>query len=541
MTVRRREQFKNISILFILMFWVYIGSINTYGDDTFQGDVLFEEKEEHQIGDVVGSFKKSATQMKLGEKTIPTYEMGNELCFVIEDLKYYGGRVTWHPMERLTRTTWADYNQVKSSGTERFVKTSGHVYYSDIKVFVDGIELPAYNIGGYSLVKFSDLTEKRYVSVERAEIHDIHVGGIIRLPEGVGSPKGGLVVKPVFYYAERGRLVKYLGESYAIDEGESNVNYEMILPSNSAVSTPFYDINIYGYMGYEIETEEGQYIHYDLEKSSCLEHPFLKRMSYYQDVYSNVNIELLPKQEVSLTLNLEGDVFGAIDSSYIREISVAATEVKTGKRIVQSIYQNVDQKYTHVNLTFIENQLYTLSFSMTSFGSISPKFASIPPQMFVPYYYNQSRILQADGEKKPILANEQNASINLTWHLPNIVVGDARESKWRAKIGEEAYEVFEIDGELYMSRANTLLSSSKYGALLSGLEQKELPRVGDKESETKKVIQSTLCVSNNETSIPVYLLMKKDQYEQLVKISDMEKIGFKVQVDELNKTITILN
>lgn len=131
---------------------------------------------QHKIGDVVGTFKKSNTDIIYTEgyrgdniiKTpyklkIPTYEVNKELYICIEDLVFCSYKMLWDQNNRITIIKRGGNNV---SGTIKHVKTKGNIYYSDIDVFVEGKKVNGYFIGGYTLVKIDDLLNQCYIKYD---------------------------------------------------------------------------------------------------------------------------------------------------------------------------------------------------------------------------------------------------------------------------------------------------------------------------------------------------------------------------------------
>ncbi len=92
---------------------------------------------------------------------IPSYNIGGRTCVIIEDLAYYGFRVTWDGENGVVSADSAPLptHYEKYAGTVRGKggKIIAGVYETTIVARVNGLEVPSYNIGGYTCVCIEDL------------------------------------------------------------------------------------------------------------------------------------------------------------------------------------------------------------------------------------------------------------------------------------------------------------------------------------------------------------------------------------------------
>ena len=119
---------------------------------------------EHKIGDVLGDIYSTDIITLLDDVAIPSYNLGGRTVIVLEDLEQYGFNVSYDDSRRRLDVTTgikpAAYNTPEVSRGQ--VGTiSGHYLYTDIKAYVNGIQVDSYNIGGRTCAVVEDLGELR--------------------------------------------------------------------------------------------------------------------------------------------------------------------------------------------------------------------------------------------------------------------------------------------------------------------------------------------------------------------------------------------
>ena len=92
---------------------------------------------------------------------IPTYNVDGNTFVVAEDLLGYGFGVTWNGEARTLDIKFTSDKTISPLPTEKSTLPSGifrcNYFYTDIKTYVDGKEVPAYNIDGQTLIQLDCL------------------------------------------------------------------------------------------------------------------------------------------------------------------------------------------------------------------------------------------------------------------------------------------------------------------------------------------------------------------------------------------------
>ncbi|KDR95478.1 hypothetical protein SAMN02745945_02077 [Peptoclostridium litorale DSM 5388] len=115
-------------------------------------------------------------------------------------MEFYGYKRAWDGRKRITSLTSAD---IKRTGTVRRVGKGGNTLHSNIQVYVDGIRLEGFNIGGYTLVKITEFDKVPGISFwreyDQEGIETFYLKGKVKLPNREVAPKGGI----------RGEVIEY--------------------------------------------------------------------------------------------------------------------------------------------------------------------------------------------------------------------------------------------------------------------------------------------------------------------------------------------
>ena len=120
------------------------------------------------VGDVAGNIFTTDIAADVDGMSIRSYNIGGKTAILVEELQSYGFYVEWKAQERLLvvktefmPTKTPEYTHIKQKPGD----VAGNIYETDIKTFVNGIEVPSYNIGGLTAVAIEalvDLPGERY-------------------------------------------------------------------------------------------------------------------------------------------------------------------------------------------------------------------------------------------------------------------------------------------------------------------------------------------------------------------------------------------
>lgn len=374
---------------------------------------------EPKVGEKIGTFKQSDTKVLLRGKYIPTYSFNNQLCIIAEDLVYYGYNHIWNRENRTTRLYIGDHKK-KWEGAKN-IRTGGDIYYSDITIYIDGCKVPAYNIGGYSLVKLSDLENRAYNLYFEKVIDtskDVTLKGKIELPEGEKPLDKNIIVTPVFYYFSNGYLHKYKGNPYVIPKGEKSVDYDLKIPITTYLNNNCDDRGIYTYIGYEIDKSLENYIAYDYEGRSDLHSVYLEKLNYYRDTDNDINIKVLPRQKVKMEVELTGDVFNLEEKS--RDIGMYAIDMESNKSIIEEKNVSCKQNNIEFELDLVKGRKYKIFYDIKVFGTFKMWIPPSPAPDYPRFYYNQGLGELDENRAEIVEANEDNSLMNVKIKLPSI-------------------------------------------------------------------------------------------------------------------------
>lgn len=118
----------------------------------------------YKIGDVIGRALYTDIIASINDYNIASYNINNYTAVVAEDLRNYGFDVIWLDEERALYIDRAATNKVDSTYISPVVpaslvgKKAQNVLYTDIKTYINGAEVPSYNINGKTIVFFEDLS-----------------------------------------------------------------------------------------------------------------------------------------------------------------------------------------------------------------------------------------------------------------------------------------------------------------------------------------------------------------------------------------------
>lgn len=124
--------------------------------DVFTPYTLKEDMSQNSIGQIRGTYSKENLHLVNYEgKELNVYSLDNAYVVIAESLQDFGYTMYYDPEARITLLD-SQYDDGEKLSLPS-INDSGNIYTSDIRLFFDDKELEAYNIGGASLVKLTDL------------------------------------------------------------------------------------------------------------------------------------------------------------------------------------------------------------------------------------------------------------------------------------------------------------------------------------------------------------------------------------------------
>ncbi len=113
------------------------------------------------VGDIIGNIYSTDIIAYIDDMPIRSYNIGGRTAVPIEDLRDYGFEVEWNESSRELRAEISDKPmESPKAAIEKQVPGNaiGNIYYTDIRVFINGIEgMRTYNIGGITCIAIEDL------------------------------------------------------------------------------------------------------------------------------------------------------------------------------------------------------------------------------------------------------------------------------------------------------------------------------------------------------------------------------------------------
>lgn len=112
--------------------------------------------------DIVGNIYSTDILTHVNGKIIDSYNVGGKTAICVEDLVEYGFNVVWQPESRKLVAGISNRLVLKSddsihNSSSISCTTVENIYKTDIITTVNGFEVPAYNIGGRTVVCIEDL------------------------------------------------------------------------------------------------------------------------------------------------------------------------------------------------------------------------------------------------------------------------------------------------------------------------------------------------------------------------------------------------
>lgn len=116
-----------------------------------------------QSFDIIGSVVSTDIRAYINGAEIPAYAINGSMVILGADLRNYGFNVVWDGNARTSSVSYSGNDEAWNPITEGFTRYSTvgekvmNVYDTDIVVFVNGAEVPAYAVDGKMAFKFSEL------------------------------------------------------------------------------------------------------------------------------------------------------------------------------------------------------------------------------------------------------------------------------------------------------------------------------------------------------------------------------------------------
>lgn len=127
----------------------------------------------YNIGDVINYTMYTDIVASINDYDIASFNIDGYTAVVAEDLRNYGFNVEWIPEQKALYIS-RNYSVNKVASTYRAPKISAsqvgvkadNVLYTDIVTYINGVQIPSFNIGGRTIIYFNDLAAFGQVSYD---------------------------------------------------------------------------------------------------------------------------------------------------------------------------------------------------------------------------------------------------------------------------------------------------------------------------------------------------------------------------------------
>lgn len=424
-------------------------SVQSEAEGTAEADTkqipLENESSESSLGDVIGSFQKSNARMDVHVKgfearTIPVYEVDYDLCICVEDLQYYGYEMVWDPERRTTELNISDKER---TGTMKYVKSRGDILYSDVRIFVDGMEIKGYNIGGYTLVKVADINfmDNIYLMRRYGEEEQFAIKGRILLPPGDVAPQGGLSGKVIKYeYGYKGKPEKVAETPFTIPGNNNYCAYTITMKPHE-------------FLGYELDDKYGYYngsLFVENDRPFEYYRIYTSPIDDYRVNYQNFDVNIFKTVQLQGVLTIDDQMPEYPHET--RTVYIRAEDVSGRGEILQAITVPIGQNEINYVLPIIAGREYVLKFYATLYYSLPSRYelwAGPPPDLLFSGYYSTQGLMAGKNQADIITAGKEDVeNINIGIKLPDpISKGVVLKGDFKTYFNGEETPSLSIDGE----------------------------------------------------------------------------------------------
>lgn len=125
----------------------------------------------YNIGDVINYTMYTDIVASINDYDIASFNIDGYTAVVAEDLRNYGFNVEWVPEQKALYIS-RNYSVNKVVSTYRAPQISAsqvgtkadNVLYTDIVTYINGVQIPSFNIGGRTIIYFNDLASFGQIS-----------------------------------------------------------------------------------------------------------------------------------------------------------------------------------------------------------------------------------------------------------------------------------------------------------------------------------------------------------------------------------------
>lgn len=126
------------------------------------------------VGTCVGHIYSTDIVTYVDDMPIPSFNIGGKTVIAARDLMEYGFQVNWSEENRTVLITSSRYPEQRPAyqpSADTPGRILGNIYQSDIRVYVNGQEIPSYNLGGQTVIAPSDLSTSDTNNFEQCNLN----------------------------------------------------------------------------------------------------------------------------------------------------------------------------------------------------------------------------------------------------------------------------------------------------------------------------------------------------------------------------------
>ncbi len=559
----------------MLMFLLLMRASMTFAENTTQtGQDAFSKEifsEKIKVGTLVGTYKKSQAIVSvetrgsgIGEKNIPVYEIDGALAICVEDLQYYGYHMNWNPETRVTRMV---YDGVNFQGTTDYKKSQGNIYYSDIDIYIGEQEVDAYNIGGFSLVKVSDLFELDSDLFVRRKFDQeempFELSGSVILQDGQRTRSEDIKGKVIVYtYGYRGRPVPIAEKDFLIPSGQNSTSYAIGEGDLSPEAEDEYLMYSYAgfqdkFISYQLASGNDQYI--DLKDGLPLDYEaFVIHLDPFKVNYADLNIQIFKKATVQGLVEMDKKIVN-LGGDYNRVLKVTAipeaADDQTASPIISKMF-TVPQIETSIeyDLDVIADRAYKFKYELTRYHGFPPKYGMwigpSLPLMNTVYYNINGNVSLIEDSSVVYFQDDLEATIDILLPVPEGVAhGCVYQTDIQTFFEDVNIRGINVDG--YMAVYLKDIEAMGYEVIQEEEAHVLVLQVHDSSEKSLldrpqgsddtlveplgEIVYSNLALQCDEKEIPAY----RYNGDVVILADDLALLGFKVKYSETDRALYI--
>ncbi len=216
--------------------------------------------EDIKIGTIINKVLSTDIKTYVNGYQIPSMNIDGSTAVVVENLRKYGFDVVWNPQKRtLTITTHIDKEITPISvghDNNEIGNKIADVIHTDIKTYINGKEVPSFNINGYTAIQMKSLSDLGTITWNK-ELREVHFVSN-DTSTNVDANNQNLLFN-IEYVSEEEMLIKIMDDKIINNKEEigfidrSNNGYKVMISSKAIAERFKYDMSKKDSNGYIFE------------------------------------------------------------------------------------------------------------------------------------------------------------------------------------------------------------------------------------------------------------------------------------------------